>query len=118
MIDEGGLPRRGPLPSLSSSVVNQPTPFGTMSQILTPLSLTGFTPKTLQAFAPRFRSLGFEPQQGVSAGSPSSPGLSGTVQPGSMISVQLMSGDMSIAADGTVTYVDGKRVWAFGHRFM
>jgi hypothetical protein len=35
-----------------------------------------------------------------------------------MISVQLLSGDMSISADGTVTYVQGNRVYAFGHRFL
>jgi hypothetical protein len=35
-----------------------------------------------------------------------------------MITVQLMSGDMSIGADGTVTYVEGKNVYAFGHRFL
>ena len=35
-----------------------------------------------------------------------------------MISVQLMSGDMAVGAEGTVTYVDGKRVYAFGHRFL
>jgi hypothetical protein len=35
-----------------------------------------------------------------------------------MISVQLMDGDMSVGADGTVTYVDGDQVYAFGHRFM
>jgi hypothetical protein len=35
-----------------------------------------------------------------------------------MISVQLMSGDMNIGADGTVTHVDGSRIYAFGHRFL
>jgi hypothetical protein len=35
-----------------------------------------------------------------------------------MISVQLMTGDLSISAEGTVTFVDGKRVYAFGHRFL
>jgi hypothetical protein len=35
-----------------------------------------------------------------------------------MISVQLMSGDLSVGADGTVTYIDGNRVYAFGHRFL
>ncbi len=35
-----------------------------------------------------------------------------------MISVQLITGDLSISADGTVTFVDGKRVYAFGHRFL
>ena len=40
------------------------------------------------------------------------------VVPGSMISVGLLSGDMNITADGTVTFVDGKKVYAFGHRFL
>ena len=31
-----------------------------------------------------------------------------------MISVQLLSGDMSMGADGTVTYIDGNRIYAFG----
>jgi hypothetical protein len=35
-----------------------------------------------------------------------------------MISVQLMTGDLSIGADGTITHVDGNRVYAFGHRFL
>ncbi len=96
----------------------QPTPFGSMTQIATPLSFSGFGARTLQAFAPRLRQLGFEPQQGVSGGSPSSPEVSGTVQAGSMISVQLVSGDFAVSADGTVTYVRGKQLWAFGHPFM
>ena len=40
------------------------------------------------------------------------------LKPGSMISVQLLSGDFSVAADGTVTHIDGNRVYAFGHRFL
>ncbi|MBV9268826.1 MAG: hypothetical protein JO061_21840, partial [Acidobacteriaceae bacterium] len=95
-----------------------PSPFGTMTQLVTPLSLSGFTPATIRTYAAQFRSLGFEPQEGVSAGSPISHDFSGNVTPGAMISVQLLSGDMSIGADGTVTYVDGKRVYAFGHRFL
>jgi hypothetical protein len=35
-----------------------------------------------------------------------------------MISVGLITGDMNMTADGTVTYVDGKRLYAFGHRFL
>ena len=97
---------------------NVPSPFGSLTQILTPLALTGFTPGTIQTFSSKFRTLGFEPQQGVSAGSPSSPGFFGKVEPGGMISVQLMSGDMSISADGTVTYINGKELYAFGHRFL
>jgi len=60
----------------------------------------------------------FGPMQGLSAGSPASPVYSGTVVPGSTISVGLLTGDMNITADGTVTYVDAKRIYAFGHRFL
>jgi len=35
-----------------------------------------------------------------------------------MISVQLMAGDMSVSAEGTVTHVEGTRLYAFGHRFL
>jgi hypothetical protein len=104
--------------NLVESAANVPSLFGSLTQILTPVALTGFTPATIQAFSSRFRKLGFEPQQGVSAGSPTSPAFSGNIEPGGMISVQLMSGDMSISADGTVTYIDGKHVYAFGHRFL
>jgi SpoIVB peptidase S55 len=93
-------------------------PLGNLTEILTPVALSGFTPGTLQAFSSEFRKLGLQPQQGVSAGSPKSQEYSGTVVPGSMICVQLIAGDLSISADGTVTYVDGKRVYAFGHRFL
>jgi hypothetical protein len=93
-------------------------PIGNLTEISTPVALSGFTPGTLQAFSSEFRRLGLQPQQGVSAGSPKSQQYSGTVVPGSMISVELIAGDLSISADGTVSYVDGKRVYAFGHRFL
>ena len=35
-----------------------------------------------------------------------------------MISVQLLTGDMSVSADGTVTMIDGNKLYAFGHRFL
>jgi hypothetical protein len=94
------------------------SPLGKLADILTPVSFSGFTPATLPAFAADFRRLGFEPQEGVSGGAPGSQSYSGTVTPGSMISVSLLSGDLNMNADGTVTYVDGNRIYAFGHRFL
>ena len=40
------------------------------------------------------------------------------LQPGSMISVELMTGDMSAGADGTLTWIEGNKVYAFGHKFL
>jgi hypothetical protein len=93
-------------------------PIGNLTEILTPVTLSGFSSGTLEAFDFEFRKLGLQPQQGVSAGSPKSQEYTGTVVPGSMICVQLVAGDLSISADGTVTHVDGRRVYAFGHRFL
>jgi hypothetical protein len=41
-----------------------------------------------------------------------------TLQPGSAVGTVLMSGDMSLAATGTVTWVDGDSLLAFGHPFL
>jgi hypothetical protein len=38
--------------------------------------------------------------------------------PGGMIGVQLVSGDVQMAAYGTVSWVEGKRFLAFGHPFL
>src|SRR6185437_10429410 len=91
-----------------------------MVDIATPVSFGGFSRATLDVFAPQLRALGLEPRQGVTAGAKIAPGMGNPadLQPGSMISVQLMSGDLSVGADGTVTYIDGARIYAFGHRFL
>jgi hypothetical protein len=44
---------------------------------------------------------------------PAMPGF----KPGSAVGVGLSSGDLSIGAIGTVAYVDGDKVWSFGHQF-
>jgi hypothetical protein len=41
-----------------------------------------------------------------------------TLQPGSAVGTVLMSGDMSLAATGTVTWVEGDSLLAFGHPFL
>ncbi|MDQ2899254.1 MAG: hypothetical protein M3Y07_05565, partial [Acidobacteriota bacterium] len=64
--------------------------------------------------------LGLEPRQGLSLGGKVEDrmGDRAALHPGSMISVQLMTGDLSVGADGTVTYIDGEKVYAFGHRLL
>ncbi len=91
-----------------------------LEEIATPVSFTGFTASALEHFAPKLRAMGLDPRQGVAGG-----GNPGTqlgdpkrLEPGSMISVQLLSGDMSVGADGTITAIDGDRIYAFGHRFL
>jgi hypothetical protein len=93
---------------------------GSLAHIQTPLSISGVTPAAMQQFAPFFSSYGFSAvQSGASGGAsllPSSP--SKRLEPGSAVSAELVSGDLDISANGTVTYVDGDRVYAFGHPFL
>ena len=91
-----------------------------MVDIATPLSFGGFSRGTIGAFTPQLRQLGLEPRQMISGGG--EPGRAmgnpADLKPGSMISVLLLSGDYSVGAQGTVTDIQGSRVFAFGHRFM
>ena len=91
-----------------------------MINVATPLAFTGFSRATVEAFEPQLQALGLDPRQGVSGGGNLPPALGNPadLKPGSMISVQLMSGDLGVGADGTLTYIDGDRMYAFGHSFL
>jgi len=93
---------------------------GRMVDISTPVSFAGFTRRTIEHFAPQLRGLGLEPTQGMAGGGRpnAGPGSPGSLESGSMITVQLLSGDLSVGADGTVTCIQGDRLYAFGHRFL
>lgn len=95
-------------------------PENRMTEVATPISLSGFTNAALESFGPALKGLGLEPRQGLSLGGAPDMRMGDpkNLRPGSMISVQLMTGDMSVGADGTVTAIDGDRVYAFGHRFL
>ncbi|OFW39604.1 MAG: hypothetical protein A3F70_13750 [Acidobacteria bacterium RIFCSPLOWO2_12_FULL_67_14] len=89
--------------------------------IATPVTLAGFETAVIDPVAAAFRYQGFVP---VLAGSGSAPAqIGGTpaaprpLRPGDPVGVALMSGDLEMGATGTVTEVDGNRVYAFGHPF-
>jgi hypothetical protein len=88
--------------------------------IATPVSFNGFTAGTLDQFGPQLKKLGLEPRQGVSSGAklPNALGSPAALRPGDMIAVELLSGDLTVGAEGTVTAIDGKSIYAFGHQFM
>ncbi|MEZ5355529.1 MAG: SpoIVB peptidase S55 domain-containing protein [Bryobacteraceae bacterium] len=115
-------PRRASGRSLDELAKNRPeyaAGGARMLEIATPLSFGGFTRGAIEQFTPQLRALGLEPMQGAGGGGRANRGGSpAPLQPGSMISVQLVNGDLSVGADGTVTHIDGNRVFAFGHRFL
>jgi len=93
--------------------------------ISTPINFSGFDTRTIDPLVSAFRDLGFLPVMAGAAqlGSQSSTAsaTSGTsaapLRPGDPIGVALMNGDLEVGATGTVTEVDGDRVYAFGHPF-
>jgi len=91
-----------------------------LTEISTPFWMSGFSRAAFDHFAPLLRAAGLEPVQGLSAGQSPAPRNPNPAppQPGSMISVQLITGDLAAGADGTVTHVDGNTLYAFGHRFL
>ncbi len=93
---------------------------GRLVEVATPVHFGGFTQATIEYFAPQLRALGLEPRQGIAGGSSrlAEMGDPSLLQPGAMITVQLLAGEMSLGADGTVTHIEGDRIYAFGHRFL
>jgi hypothetical protein len=92
--------------------------------IATPLSLSGLDIRTMQMFAPQLRAFGMSFLQGAggasvqSAAKPAKETENAPLEPGSNIVVSLIRGDLDVSAGGTVTYVDGNRLYAFGHNMF
>jgi hypothetical protein len=99
------------------------SPFGTatgapsLTRIQTPLFVSGASQAALQQFSPFFTAFGFTPVQGGGGGSAANLGVAtpSKLEPGSSVNIELIRGDISWSANGTVTHVDGNRVYAFGH---
>ncbi len=96
----------------------RPAPADAMAPLPLPLSFSGAgTPSGL---AERFASaMG---AMAVPTGGSTRPSGAGPaparLEPGSAIATVLLTGDMDIAATGTVTWVEGSSVLAFGHPFL
>jgi hypothetical protein len=92
-----------------------------ITPIATPVVFGGISQESLAMFAPQLMANGLLPVSGVggSAGmTPLAKATEKTLTPGTSVSVQLVRGDYSIAAAGTVTFRDANRIYAFGHPFL
>jgi hypothetical protein len=84
--------------------------------IATPLVIGGFSGQAWDLLHDAFQGAGFLPLSGeFQQAEPSPPG---DLQPGDALGVSLLRGDYELGATGTVTHVDGTRVYAFGHPFF
>jgi hypothetical protein len=104
----GGLPRGAEIigPASLSDLAPALRPIGAA------LVLNGFDPAVS-------RDLG-SVLPGVAPGSAAQarPGSAPALRPGDPVGMSLIRGDLEMGATGTVTHVDGSRVYAFGHPFL
>lgn len=92
-----------------------------LAPIATPLVFNGFSQQAVSQFSTQLQSHGLLPVAGVGGAAPLTPlgkVTDATLGPGTSISVELVRGDYSVAASGTVTHRDGERIYAFGHPFL
>src|SRR5205823_4142305 len=87
----------------------------TVMPIATPLGFSGIDPSVMQLYAGQFQSLGLAPVAASIAGSSSTEPMAvstpDTLTPGKTISVELVRGDLKLAASGTVTWRDGNKIY-------
>jgi hypothetical protein len=86
--------------------------------IATPLVMSGFEPEVADLVGSAFRDQGFVPTGSPAGGRFGEKPFEGPLKPGDAIGVALVSGDLQLGATGTVTHIDGDRVYAFGHPFF
>ncbi len=82
----------------------------------TPLFAGGFSPRALALLEERLGPFGLLPLEGGGGGGAAGPAPE--LVPGAAVGFQLMRGDWTLTGVGTVTHVDGDRVFAFGHPFL
>jgi hypothetical protein len=90
---------------------------GTMLRpIATPLVMSGFDPTVSDLLGAAFRDQGFVPTGGAAAAAHvGEMPFEGPLKPGDAIGVNFVSGDLLLGGTGTVTHIEGDRVYAFGH---
>jgi hypothetical protein len=85
--------------------------------ISTPLLLGGFEPEVADFLSGPFRDSGFTPIVTGSSTGEAAALANAPLREGDAIGVALVTGDLELGATGTITHIDGDRIYAFGHPF-
>lgn len=101
----------------TSSLLGNAERTSQLQPLSTPLMAAGLPAKLLDQLAPTFQSNRLLPLQtgGAASGRGNEPPAK--LEPGSVLAVPLLTGDLELTAIGTCTEVLGDRVWGFGHPF-
>jgi hypothetical protein len=99
---------------------HQTSSLGAAKRIALPVSLSSFAPETIARFGHYLDDMGMVAVP--SGSSTTSSTVTGEAAkhfaPGDPIGAVLLNGDFNVAATGTVTHIEGDRVYAFGHPFL
>ncbi|MDD8019882.1 MAG: SpoIVB peptidase S55 domain-containing protein [Acidobacteriota bacterium] len=103
---------------------NQPSsisPDQALIPIKIPVVFSGFSARSFNDYKSVFSRDNFQPVLGARMASTQTLNLnvpsSASLAEGEAVGIQLMGGDLDLTAVGTVTYVDGEKIVAFGHPF-
>src|SRR5262245_47506076 len=90
-----------------------------MVPLRTPLAATGLTRHSLKLFAERTSRFGLVPVLGgATTDKVAEEAKTAVLEPGGPVAVSLMTGDFDLSGIGTVTHVEGDRVYGWGHPFL
>ncbi len=88
-----------------------------MQPLATPLMTAGIPPSVLSEIEPVFRAYGLIPLQ-AGGGGTAAEETPAKIEPGSVLALPLLEGDVDMSAVGTCTERMGNRIVAFGHPFL
>ena len=90
-----------------------------LSPLTLPVSATGFGPRSFAMLEEAFQPLGMVPVAGGGVSEQVAQKIaSQPLVPGASVGVALATGDFALTGIGTVTHVEGDRVYGWGHPFL
>jgi hypothetical protein len=89
-----------------------------MMPLRTPLAATGFTKNSLKLLNERCGEFGLMPMQGGAVPARIVEEKDAPLEPGSPLAISMIRGDFDLSGIGTVTHIEGQRVFGWGHPFM
>jgi hypothetical protein len=91
---------------------------GLLIPVATPLLVSGIPRSVLPLLQRMLEPYNVVVMEGASGKATSLSVKDAPIRPGSALGVQIVGGDVDLTAVGTVTWVEGDKVWAFGHSMM
>jgi hypothetical protein len=90
-----------------------------MVPLKTPVMTTSMSPRSLAVLRDHFQTTGLVPMQGGGVSSNIADAERNIpLQAGGALCIAMITGDFDMSGIGTVTHIEGKRVYGFGHPFM